>query len=233
MILLALLPAGCGGLPVDDAADRARYSDALRTGECASVHDVALADDCWIAAASRRPGRSADLATRTALCARVITDRDRGECYFAVAELYGAPQLCPQAVPFADDCALHVVSMRFARASTLTEEYATTQITTAGLKADDPRPWSAYFREVLGREQPLDRTLCSSQSPPLQEACRQTGLALFEDRLNQARDHRQFTCVGSKAQPPWPERVAWAPDPELDAVFTARSDLCMPLDVPR
>ncbi len=232
MILAPALMVALGpGCVEDPALDRARYRAALRTGDCATVKDVALSDDCWITAASRRPAGAASQSARTGLCAHVVTDGDKGECAFAVAELLGTPELCRDAGPFADDCALHVVSAVFARQSTLDEGEARAQITLAGLAADDPRPWSAYFREVLGRKQPLAPSTCDSASPALKEGCRQTARALFDDRLNQARDRRQFTCTDGQPTPPWP--FAWEPDPVLDAAFASRGDLCTPLDVPR
>lgn len=192
-----------------------------------------LADDCWIAAASKRPESAASEAERTALCQHVRDPRQVGECYFGVAELLGAPALCKDAAPFADDCALHVVSIAFARAEAPTEAFAAGQVANAGLLPDDPRPWSAYFREVLGRVRPLDRSACSRAAPEHREACEQTAVALFSDRLNQARDRRQFTCVDGAPQPPWPELVAFQPDPVFDQVMAARGDLCTPRDVPR
>ena len=192
-----------------------------------------LADDCWVAAASKRPESAASEAERAALCANVRAPRQVGECYFSVAELMGAPALCREAAPFADDCALHVVSIAFARSEAPTEAFAAEQIQRAGLSPADPRPWSAYFREVLGRVRPLDRSACGQVAPDHREACEQTTISLFSDRLNQARDRRQFTCVEGAPQPPWPDLVAFQPDAVFEQVMAARVDLCTPRDVPR
>lgn len=150
-----------------------------------------------------------------------------------LAETNLRPDLCREAGPFADDCALHVVSWKFATSKELSEDAAAADIIASGLAVDDPRPWSAYFRELLGRAQPLDRSVCGAGSTPArEEACKRTGLALFEDRMNQARDRGTFMCVDGAPTGPWPDLVAWAPDPELDEAFAARSDLCTPLDRP-
>ncbi len=217
----------------DPASERAAYRDALRSGACEAVPAGALADDCWIAAASKRPESAHSEAERTASCARVTDPRQLGECYFTVAELLGEPALCLEAAPFADDCALHVVSIAFAKADAPTEAFATEQIARSGLAVDDPRPWSAYYREVLGRVRPLDRSACAAASPDHREACEQTALALFADRLNQARDRKQFTCVDGAPQPPWPDLVAFQPDPAFEQAMATRGDLCKPRDVPR
>ena len=73
--------------------------------------------------------------------------------------------------------------------------------------------------------------MCDAAENPMHaDACRQTALALFADRLNQARDRRQFTCTDGAPTAPWPALVAWKPDAELDRAFASRGDLCTPLD---
>ncbi len=221
----------CGSDPTED---RARYLAALTSGACETVEADALADDCWIAWVATPLTETETAEQRADACERVIGEKDKGECYFVVAETHEAPGFCPKAAPFADDCAMHTVSRGFARARTLDEQGASTQIVLSGLAEDDPRPWSAYYRELLSRAELLDRAPCAAASTPeRQAACNATGLALFEDRLNQARDRRLFTCVGAAPQLPWPKRVAWVADPDMDTAFARRTDLCTPLDVPR
>jgi hypothetical protein len=230
---------GCGTEPA--SADRVRYLNALDSGECAAVQSADLQDDCWLARAAKPLERGAAVRQRVAdTCAHINGKRARAECYFLIAEKTGTPELCAQADTFKDDCGLHAVSMAFARNRALTESWAYEQIVASGMNADDIRPWSAYFREVLSRSTPLDRAACAhvaalegaATATERQEACTHTGRALFEDRLNQARDQRTFTCVGSVVQLPVPDRVLWAPDAELDAIFAGRTDLCTPLDAP-
>ena len=193
----------------------------------------ALRADCWIAAAAKRPSSGSPLEQKLSDCESIPSEHDRGECAFVLAETTLRPDLCTLAGPFADDCALHVVSWKFAASKVLSEDAAATDIVASGLAFDDPRPWSAYFRELLGRAQPLDRSTCAAvTSPARAEACRRTGLALHEDRMNQARDQRAFTCVDGIPTGPWPDQVAWAPDPELAEALAARTDLCTPLDRP-
>ncbi len=227
--MLALMLVACG----DPAADRARYVAALTSGDCATVTTPTLQADCWTALAARKPEAAPTLDQKRAHCAQIDDENARGECLFVLAEANTALDVCKEAGPYADDCALHLVSRAFAAEKHPSEEFAAAAIATAGLAADDPRPWSAYFREVLGREQPLDRARCVLAGTPARvEACRQTALGLFADRLNQARDRRQFTCVDGVPKPPWPARVAWVADPDLNGAFTARTDLCTPLDRP-
>ena len=236
---VSIVALGCAA--DSDSADRARYLKALDSGECEVVRGADLQDDCWLAQAAKPLERGAPVSQRVdATCAHVTGKRARAECFFLVAEHTGTPELCTQADTFKDDCGLHAVSMAFARSRTLTEAWAFEQIVASGMNPKDMRPWSAYFREVLSRSAPLDRAACGTvgtlEGAPTaterQEACTQTGRALFEDRLNQARDQRRFTCVANVVQLPVPDRVRWAPDAELDAIFAGRTDLCTPLDAP-
>lgn len=239
IVPLLLTLAGCGS--DDAAADRRRYVAALASGDCAGVQTPDLRDDCALAAAGHaaEPGTSAE-ARHAAVCGAVSADAARDECAFLVAERYRAPSLCRQAGRYADDCALHVVSAAFAVAKAPTEAWAAEQIAASGLAPDDPRPWSAYYRDRLGRSAPLDRAACAAlDDAPARpdratraEACRQTALAVFDDRLNAARDRRRFRCEAGVVQPPLPALVQWVPDPDLDAAWARRTDLCTPMDAP-
>lgn len=211
MILACLL--GCA------ATDpRAAYLHGLRTGECAPVTDTQLRDDCWIA----RVGREG-----VDWCGETTAGRARGECYFQLAERTGDPSLCPRATPFADDCALHLLSRGFGELLPASpgekESEVAARIAAAGLGPEDPRPWSAWYRWVLGGQRPLDRASCAQVAEPLRrEACERTGVALYHDLLNRARDLRTYPCDGG----PLPPELQHTPDPELDAARAARADLC-------
>lgn len=242
MRVVALLTLAACASSTDGAADRARYVAALGTGDCASVQTPALRDDCALAQAGRKDAGGPDAAEAryAAVCGPVLADAARDECAFLVAERHHAPALCRRAGRYRDDCALHVLSAAFASAAQPDEAEAAARIAEAGLDAADPRPWSAYYRDALGRAAPLDASRCArlADAPGVPdrsmraEACRQTALALFADRLNAARDRRRFTCVDGAPQPPWPAAVQWTPDAALDAAFAARNDLCAPLDAP-
>lgn len=215
MLLWAM---ACGDGP--DATDRAAFVAALTSGACADVKDGTLRDDCWL---GRAKASGADV------CARIGDATLQGECWFMVAEHTKDATLCPRAAPFADDCALHVLSNGFAawvepgtRPGDREDDVAA-RIVAAGLAADDPRPWSAWYRWVLGGLQPLDRAACDVVADATRrEACRRTGLALYQDRLNHARDTGRYPCGGG----PLPDDLVTTPDPELDAARAARTDLC-------
>lgn len=204
----------------DPGADRARFVAGLASGDCSGIADAALADECREATA-KSPGD----------CAAVGNATLRGECWFQLAEATNDASLCPNAVPFADDCALHVLSRELptwlpkgARPGAHEEE-AARRIVAAGLAVDDMRPWSAYYRHVLGGMRPLDRASCdAAPDAARREACARTGLSLYQDLLNMARDRRLYPCDGG----PLPSFLAHAPDPELDALRAARTDLCSP-----
>ncbi|MDP2307862.1 MAG: hypothetical protein Q8P18_17685 [Pseudomonadota bacterium] len=201
-----------------DADDRARYVEGLASGECEPIRDAALRDDCREATAEA-----------PADCEAVGDATVRGECWFQLAESTKDASLCPRAVPFADDCALHVLSRGFAtwlpKGARPGEHEASAEarITAAGLAVDDMRPWSAFYRQVLGGTRPIDRAACDAVAAPARrEACKRTGITMYQDLLNHARDRKLYPCDGG----PLPALLAYAPDPELDAVRAARRDLC-------
>lgn len=214
MALLLLLACSRG------ADDIATYRAALDDGRCERIVDPWRRDDCWIhrTEVDQRPH-----------CDRVTDARQQGECWFVLAEATLDPALCPRATPFADDCALHVLSLGFralGEPGTVPGEHeveVARRIAAAGLAPDDLRPWSAWYRQVLAGQRPLDRGACDRVADPARaEACRRTGLALYQDRLNHARDHHLWPCDGG----PLPPSLATTPDPAIDALVAARTDLC-------
>jgi hypothetical protein len=217
--LLALLLA-CGGPNDGTATDARAYAEALRSGDCSAVRAVELRDDCLVAAVER----SGDDR-----CADVRGDRARGECWFRLAEHRRDASLCERAAPYVDDCAMHVLTDGFsdwlpkdARPGEIEDE-AAGRIAAAGLSPDDPRPWSAVYRTVLGRARPFDRASCAAVADATRrEACERTGLAHYGDLLNHARDSGQYPCEGG----PLPPLLQHTPDPELDALRASRADLC-------
>jgi hypothetical protein len=222
ILLLPLLACGTAapavGGPVQ--GDPARFVAGLSSGDCTPVADPALRDDCRVSTAKA-----------PADCEVVADATLRGECWFRLAEKGKDPALCPKAAPFADDCALHVLSAAFPKwipKGTRPGDHdddAAAQIAAAGLAADDMRPWSAWYRWVLLEERPLDRAGCANVADAARrEACLHTGIALYQDLLNRARDRHTYPCDGGAL----PGALQTTPDPELDALRAARTDLCTP-----
>ena len=214
MSLLLLLACPAPG------PDVATYRRALEDGRCGDVRDDRLRDDCWLHR-TQVDGRP--------WCDEVEAPAMQGECWFVLAESLADPSLCPKATPFADDCALHVLSLGFramGEPGTRPGEHeaeVADRIARAGLAADDLRPWSAWYRQVLAGLVPFDRAACDAVPDPAhREACRRTGLALYNDRLNHARDHHLWPCAGE----PLPASLSHTEDPELDALVASRTDLC-------
>lgn len=222
---LGLLLGGCGA--GDEAGVASRYAEALRSGRCADAGAPELRDDCRLAHLD---------AAAAAPCEGFETTRLRDECFFQLAEAREDASLCPKAGAFADDCALHVLSRGFGRGLGAGsrpgegEEAVAARIVAAGLAADDMRPWSAWYRWVLGGLDPLDRAACEAVADPARrEACRNTAVAVFHDRINNARDRRLVDCA-TGALPPL---LTHAPDPELDAALRRRwTELCPPPSAP-
>lgn len=231
---MALLLLACGRPPADATAyPQALAAVASRPGDaadlCASLRDPALRADCVSAGAERLAAEDASAAA--ALCASLAEGVFRDECHFQVAEKSHTPARCAEAGAFADDCRLHLWSQDLRELLPLgkgpgeVEAAATAALATYGLASDDLRPWSALYRELLGREKPLDRGACArAPSPALAEVCTRTGAVLYGDRLNRARDRKTFPCAGG----PLPTSLLTTPDPELEQMLAERRlrDLC-------
>jgi hypothetical protein len=208
----------CGG---EGASDAHLYQQGLQSGDCGSIREVDYRDDCFLMTASKRPDDP---------CGGIQTERMRDDCWFQTAEKRRDAGLCAKAGSFREDCALHLLSSSFGTSVIKGtrpgehEEAIEKKIVEAGLEITDPRPWSAYYRWVLGGIRPLDRSLCRAVSDPMrQEACLKTGVAAYNDLLNYARDTHVFPCPKGS---PLPKLLQYAPDPELDALIAGRTDLC-------
>jgi hypothetical protein len=203
-LTLALSTACAGTLHAD--------AEAARSGDCAAISDVSAQERC----------------TSSAGNCDALTGRAANECRFRAAERASDAELCAHAGELADECRLHLVSRAFLREFPRArpgadDAAAEILVTSAGLALDDPRPWSAWYRHALGAQVPIDRGRCASVTLPLRrEACEHTGLALYNDRLNMARDRGLYPCDGG----PLPILLQRAPDPELDALVASRTDLC-------
>lgn len=218
MLFLFLL--ACGKPQVSDAK---LYRDGLASGDCSPVREPDLRDDCWVATAVTK-------SLRARPCDLIGGDHYKGECWFSLAEREKDPTLCKKAIGFTDDCALHVLSQDFAAwvkpESVPGDQDAEMEakVASAGMKSDDPRPWSAYYRWVLGQHRPFDRSSCAKiENVMRKEACEKTGIAVYNDLLNNARDRKLIPCPSRKPLPP---ELAHTPDAELDALVTSREDLC-------
>jgi hypothetical protein len=182
-----------------------------------------LHDACVVAAVER---------TGKDRCAEIRGARARDECGFRLAEKRLDPGLCPRAGVFAEDCALHVLSTGFmvwapegATPGGPEEAEVARRIGVAGLEARDMRPWSAWYRWVLGAQQPLDRAACSRVADSARrDACERTGLVVFEDRINRVRDTRGpeggLRCGYD------PPLLAHTPDPAIDSLLARRRGPC-------
>jgi hypothetical protein len=239
----ALLLAGCGtdgGDPV--ALDQARYQRAIETAledpaaawdACATVRAAGLRTDCRLASVEAWAGHKGEpTAALLVRCAELTPLGMAHECAFQVGERRSDPEACALAGRFADDCRLHLLSAGFrawvpkdARVddAVLLQRLAS-EAQAVGLGADDLRPWSAWFRGVLDQQPSVDRSACQRLDAPLAEACWQTGRALYEDRLNMARDRGLVPCGGGAP----PRFLATGGDAELDARLAVRmeQDLC-------
>mgnify|MGYP007046926608 CR=1 FL=1 len=172
---------------------------------CPQIQDLELRADCaWATVVELAPR---DDQAAGALCMQLKLDTLGHECWFLVGEHSGKPAACSNAGPMADDCRMHVLSRRLwdrFPADTLpglADEDALMHIVGAGLAPGDERAWSAWYRQLLTRNEPLDPGLCLAVGDPArQEICRRTVRPVFNDRLNRGRDQGEELC---EAEPTW------------------------------
>jgi hypothetical protein len=162
-------------------------------------------------------------------CGAIVEPTLRDECGFLRAESSGDYGDCASAGRYVEECRMHLWSADIARwepagvAPGDLETEVAARAALAGFAADDPRPWSAWYRQVLGRMVPLDRAQCEAVTAALpREACLHTALLVYDDRLNVARDKRLYPCDGGELPP----LLRHAPDTAIQARIAARTDLC-------
>lgn len=222
LALACTRPDDAHAYPTALAAVRAAPAQAAE--RCAPLVDPALRGDCVTAGAELLAATDASAAA--ALCDRAGEARHQDECRFQVAERSGDPARCADAGRFAEDCRMHLWSRWVHDAITPTlgpgavESTARAQLAAYGFAPDDPRPWSALYRALLEARTPLDRAVCDAAAEPmLVESCRQTALAVYNDRLNRARDRLRW-CPGA----PVPDALAHTEDPDLEAMLLRRAE---------
>jgi hypothetical protein len=168
-----------------------------------------------------------DPATGLSACER-LTNMD--ECIFKVAEETNDVGLCERAGEFTFNCKMHIFSRSLH--SWISNEASPSEISliarshieASTLSPDDPRPWSAIWRWVLGAQRPLNRASCAEIGQAMErEACEMTSIAVFNDRLNHHRDLGANLCEGEL-----PESIQYVSDPHLDRTLNnrRREDLC-------
>ncbi len=223
--------------------DRELFTEALQLMKqeprqgfqlCRAIDDGDLRSECGLAGveaiAAFHDEPTSSLLSR---CHSLDSDMAVQECAFQVAEARNDPEACSNAGRFEPDCRLHLLSGSFkswvekgTRASDPDLHRQMEQkCLDVGLQPDDLRAWSALFRWVLGSSLPLDRAVCREITrPDRSDACWQTGRALYEDRLNQARDTRSYPCDGG----PLPQDLLTTPDPQLESIRNRRvhQDIC-------
>ncbi len=233
-MLLALL--ACATDAPDPTQQRRLHQEALAllpsdpagaAALCPGIEDLELRADCaWATVVELAPR---DDQAAGELCMQLKLDTLGHECWFLVGEHGGKPAACANAGPMADDCRMHVLSRRlwdgFPAETTpgLADEDALMHIVGAGLAPGDERAWSAWYRQLLTRNLPLDPGLCEAVTDPArQEICRRTVRPVFHDRLNRGRDRGEDLCETDPADV--------ALDEALRAELEARrgQDLCDP-----
>jgi len=224
MWLLAVL-ACTDPTSVPSAADRARLVEALHLlpsepeaarARCRRLRGP-VRGDCMVAVVESAP----DHHKASAWCESLPEGVYRDECHFQRAEGLVDLDLCQEAGRFVEDCRLHVWTTV---ASDWTDEPLDDQVSRAkeamvelGIDSDDRRFWSALFRGSLDGPGHLDRRPCESlDDPELRDECLGTGISVWHDRINRARDSGPHPC------PRVPSSLRHSPDPELVQILAAR-----------
>lgn len=182
---------------------------------CAAVAAPRWRGDCLIAAVERLAAK--DVEAASALCAQVPRPEEADECWFQLAERSHRPDLCARAGRFAEDCRLHgwvnglgawlparpsadpaAPAPAWAEAVVSAGRIAATK---AGFSQDDPRPWTALFRQVQAGAPAPDPRLCGDFAPMgLEATCAEAGLGVLRDRLRYGLDTGALRCGGLREE---------------------------------
>jgi hypothetical protein len=193
---------------------------------CAELATLAVRHDCLLHGVERLARRDPDGAA--GICGQIPAGLDADECFFQVAERSRQPARCSQAGRFEEDCRMHAWTAAVSHAAGPTASAAEWETALAdlavqmGFSADDPRPWVAAARYVLGRATPLDRSFCDGWSAERRAHCRVAGRDLFHDRFNHVRDAGKWDCSG-----PPPKLLSYDEDDELETIYVKRKhEIC-------
>ncbi len=193
---------------------------------CAKLATRTVRYDCLLHGVERLARRNPDAASN--ICAQIPAGLDADECFFQVAERSRQPARCAKAGRFEEDCRMHAWTVAVTHAAGPTASASKWEAALSALAdemdflKDDPRPWVAASRFLLGRTTPLDRSFCDDWSAERREHCRVAGRDLLHDRLNHVRDARKWDCEG-----PPPAILSFEADAELDTIFARRKpEIC-------
>lgn len=227
-MLLLLLACGEDRAPGQDRADllnaldKAASQPEAAAALCASIPDGVLRADCAWAVVPHLDSEAA-----AALCVSLPDTAVGHECWFLVGES-GDPAACANAGPMADDCRMHVFSQRIWDhfdadvVPGTAEDDVLLHLIGVGFSPSDPRPWSAWFRQLFTRGS-VDPAACLAvENAERREVCTRTALPVFQDRINRGRDMDEGLC---DADPTWAVL-----DEALSRALEARrdEDLCDP-----
>ena len=197
---------------------------AAATAHCLPIDDEDLRADCLLAAA----GEAAPVDAKGAetLCSHIPHGVIQDECHFVLAEGSGQVETCVRAGRFAQDCRMHAWSRTLQAASTQwqsIDDVIETVRTSAPPELGALDPHLPAFRLWLGAQDLLDLAPCATLTDAeLEKACTFSGLGLFHDRMNHARDTGAISCPNPAESP----SLAHRPHPQLSAALTQRQDLC-------
>ena len=202
-------------------------------GGCQAIQSKDWRGDCALAAVQGLAAKTRhETSALLQMCDELPSELTRAECAFQIGEQRNDRAACAQAGPFAEDCRMHIYSAAFTRLKAVPDaeiEAAFDALALEfGFSTDDPRPWVAASRWLLGRTSPLDRHRCDDLTVTSKidrvKVCHVAGRQLYMDRLNHARDTNQYPCDGS----PLPDDLKTGDDSELDQLRLERErrDLC-------
>jgi hypothetical protein len=193
--LLCQLLIGCSGnsnttaLHYLNILEKVQKNPSKASLFCAEVTDLDKREECLLSAVELL--RKKDQPTTEAICLEMKTTK-RGECFFRLAEVSQKIAHCAQAIPFQEDCKLHLLTKKLITSKVTTIRETKTILDQMSLSFDSPHTKTVVYRHLLSKQHPIPIQNCITY--PDAEECVMAAEGLYVDRLRYARDTNTFPC---------------------------------------
>jgi hypothetical protein len=156
---------------------------------CAKIQAQSQKQECLFSSALQLQNSP---TVREKIC-QELRNNERGECYFLLAEESNDPTLCPKAIPFENDCRLHIFSLRSGRYHSLSKLIELAK--SLDMDINNNNVQALMYREALSRTPNVPISICEQANNST--SCIDVAKKLYRDILILAKKQKNFPC-----QPP-------------------------------
>lgn len=177
---------------------------------CAQIHPNAARSECILIGVDSLKRNNISIASE--LC-NTLSGRDKGECWFRLAETHDDAGLCEAADPFTLDCTMHLLSRWLFRNPNASWTDMTDRALHYGINPTSVEGETVLYRHIVSSSKPMDLSKC--ESLPNRSACHRAAESVYRDRLRFAENQGTFPCMMEPHHPLSP-----AQEPLLQDIHT-------------